>query len=91
MFLCAFAPLYLSSYKFLIYIRQKVNNMAELGKIEKPDNKHYSGKKKLYCVRNMYLVEDAPEEYKSLFNKYWDEVAQQIEKIEVAGKIKTVF
>lgn len=65
--------------------------MTELGKIEKPDNKHYSGKKKLYCVRNMYLVEDAPDEYKSLFNKYWDEVAQQIEKIEVAGTIKTVF
>ncbi len=65
--------------------------MAELGKIEKPDNKHYSGKKKLYCVRNMYLVEDAPEEYKNLFNKYWDEVIQQIEKIEVAGQIKKIF
>jgi hypothetical protein len=65
--------------------------MVELGKIEKPKPESYAGKKKLYCVQNMYLPENAPDEYKRLFHKYWDEVSQQIEKIEVAGKIKKVF
>jgi hypothetical protein len=65
--------------------------MVELSKIERPDVKQFVGKKKLYCVPNAYLLEDAPEEYKGLYNTYWDEVAQQIEKIEVAGKIMKIF
>ncbi|MDI6889999.1 MAG: hypothetical protein QMC83_03530 [Thermodesulfovibrionales bacterium] len=65
--------------------------MVELGQIERPKAESFAGRRKLYCVPNIYPIDDAPNDYKELFNKYWDEVAQQIEKIEVAGKIKKIF
>jgi hypothetical protein len=66
-------------------------NMVELGQIDRPETEMFVGKRKLYCVANIYSIEDAPDDYKELFNKYWDEVVQQIEKIETAGKIKKIF
>ncbi len=65
--------------------------MVELGQINRPNAEDFIGKKKLYCVANIYTIEDAPDDYKKLVNTYWDEVFQQIEKIEVAGKIKKIF
>ncbi|MBM4128552.1 MAG: hypothetical protein FJ243_00360 [Nitrospira sp.] len=65
--------------------------MVELGKIEKPTAEHYKGKRKLYCVSNIYPLENAPDEYKVLFAKYWDEVAQHIERLEPIGKVKKIF
>jgi hypothetical protein len=65
--------------------------MVELGQIDRPSAESFTGKRKLYCVPNIYPLLDAPDDYKELFTKYWDEVAQQIEKIEVAGKIKKIF
>jgi len=66
-------------------------NMVELGQIDRPETEMFVGKRKLYCVANIYPIEDAPDDYKELFNKYWDEVVQQVEKIEAAGKIKKIF
>ncbi len=65
--------------------------MVELGKIQRPEAGDFIDKKKLYCVGDIYTPEDAPDDYKELVNKYWDEVARQLEKIEVAGKIKKIF
>lgn len=65
--------------------------MVELGQIDRPETEMFLGKRKLYCVANIYPIEDAPDDYKELFNKYWDEVVQQVEKIEAAGKIKKIF
>ena len=65
--------------------------MVELGQIDRPDAESFAGKRKLYCVANVYPIADAPDEYKELVRKYWDEVVQQIEKVEVAGKIKKIF
>jgi len=65
--------------------------MTELGKIQRPDVETFSGRRKLYCVANIYTIEDAPEDYRALVGKYWDEVVLQIEKIETAGKIKKIF
>jgi len=65
--------------------------MVELGRIDRPKAEDFSGKRKLYCIANIYPIYDAPDDYKELFNKYWDEVAEQIEKIEIAGKIKKIF
>ena len=65
--------------------------MVELGQIEKPTVESFAGKRKLYCMPNIYPVDDAPDEYKDLFNKYWDEVAEQIEKLEAVGKIRKIF
>ena len=65
--------------------------MAELGQIEKPGTESFTGKRKLYCVPNIFPLYDPPEDFKKLFNKYWNEVDQQIEKLEVAGKVKKIF
>ncbi len=65
--------------------------MAEIGKIEKPEAESFAEKKKLFCVPNVYPLKDAPEEYRELFNTYWDEVGQQIEKLETIGKIRKIF
>ena len=65
--------------------------MVELGRIEKPEAESFTGKRKLYCVSNIYPLEDASDEYKDLCNRYWDEVTQQIEKLEAIGKIKKIF
>ena len=65
--------------------------MVELGQIERPGAKEFTGKRKLYCVANIYPVKDAPDDYTTLVNKYWDEVMQQIEKLEAAGKVKKIF
>jgi hypothetical protein len=65
--------------------------MVEIGRIDRPSAESFIEKRKLYCVPNIYPLFDAPDDYKELFNKYWDEVAQQIEKLEVAGKIKKIF
>ena len=65
--------------------------MVELGQIDRPSAESFSGKRKLYCIANIYPLYDAPDDYKELFTKYWDDVAQQIEKIEIAGKIRKIF
>lgn len=65
--------------------------MVELGKIEKPDAERFAMKKKLYCVPNIYPVKEAGDEYKTLVNKYWDDVTQHLERLETAGKIEKIF
>ena len=65
--------------------------MVELGKIQKPEAGDFADRKKLYCVADIYSFKDAPDDYRELVDKYWDEVAQHLEKIEIAGKIKKIF
>lgn len=65
--------------------------MAELGKIERPSVESFTGKRKLYCVPSVYPVKDAPDDYAGLVGRYWEEVLQQTERLEVAGKIKKIF
>lgn len=65
--------------------------MVELGQIQRPLADEFSGKRKLYCVANIYPVEEAEKDYHELVRKYWDEVAQQIEKVEAAGKVQKIF
>lgn len=65
--------------------------MAELGQIQRPNVDEFGHKRKLYCVANIYPIEDAPDAYKELVNKYWDEVVLQIEKLENAGRASKIF
>jgi len=65
--------------------------MVELGQIQRPQADEFSGKRKLYCVANIYPLEEAENDYHELVRKYWDEVAQQIEKVEAAGKVQKIF
>lgn len=63
--------------------------MSELGKIEKPDVESYRNKRKIYFVPNIFLIED--ESFKKLFDKYWEEVSYQLNKLEIAGHIRKIF
>ncbi len=65
--------------------------MPELGQIEKPSVESFKEKKKLYCISNVYPIHDAPTDYTALIDKYWNEVIQQTERLELAGKIKKIF
>jgi hypothetical protein len=65
--------------------------MVELGQIDRPDAASFAGQRKLYCVASIFSVADAPDDYTALVARYWDEVVQQLEKIESAGKIKKIF
>jgi len=65
--------------------------MVELGQIERPQAGEFSGKRKLYCVANIYPIEASEPVYRELVTRYWEEVDRQIEKVEVAGKVQKVF
>ncbi len=64
----------------------------ELGKIEKPDAKSVSGKRKLLLVPLIYYGQSAPDEYLAMFNKYWDQVAEQVANLESQiGRISHIY
>lgn len=65
--------------------------MVELGQIDKPATDSFAGKRKLYCVPNVYTIKDAPDDYKALVDRFWEEVIRQTVRLEVAGKIKKIF
>ncbi len=65
--------------------------MAELGQIEKPAAEGFLAKRKLYCVSNVYSLKDAPQDYTVLFERYWDEVTEHLERLEAAGKVRKIF
>jgi hypothetical protein len=65
--------------------------MTELGKIDKLDVASLKNKKMIYFVRNLYLPQNATEGYKSIFNRYWDQVEEHLSKLETAGKISKIF
>jgi hypothetical protein len=60
----------------------------ELGKIEKPEAKQFSEKRKLYLVPLLYSWEDAPLEYAVKFGLYWEQVREHVANLE--SKIGTV-
>lgn len=65
--------------------------MAELGRIERPAAENFKEKRKLYCVPNIYPIVDAADDYHKLVEKFWNETAQQIDRLESAGKIRKIF
>lgn len=65
--------------------------MAEIGQIGKPEAAGFAGKRKLYCLPNVFSFEGAPEEYRALVGKYWDEGASHLGRLESAGKVRKVF
>jgi hypothetical protein len=65
--------------------------MPEIGKIVKPDAASYKDKKKIYFVRNLYLPQNSTDKYKEIFYRYWSEVEEHLDKLEVAGKVSKIF
>ncbi len=65
--------------------------MAELGKIERPTVESFEGKRKLYTVPNIYPLKEFPQELSRLIDRYWQEVEEQLLRLESAGKIAKIF
>ena len=66
--------------------------MTQLGKVEKPEAEQFKQIKKLYLVPLIYANEDATEEYKGKYSRYWQQVAEQLDNLESkAGKVHRVY
>lgn len=65
--------------------------MVEVGRVNKPEASAFAGKKKLYCIRNVFSLPDSPDEYRELVDRYWEGVTQHLEKLEGAGKVQKIF
>ncbi|MFQ6121802.1 MAG: hypothetical protein ACE5LA_01910, partial [Dehalococcoidales bacterium] len=67
--------------------------MAEqLGKIEKPEAEHFTGKRKLCLIPLIFCGEDAPAEYVEKFNLYWEQVVQHVANLESKiGKVSHIY
>jgi hypothetical protein len=60
----------------------------QLGKIERLEVEHFKQGKKLYLVPLVYSSEEAPDEYKEKYSRYWQQVAEQLTNL--ASKIGMV-
>ncbi len=65
--------------------------MEKLAEITRLSKDHFSPKTKLYCVHLLVGGTTLPEDLKKLVGRYWQEVEDQLLKLETAGKIKRVF
>ncbi len=65
--------------------------MAELGEIKKPSINQYIERRKVYCVNNILIGRDTPDDLKGIVQKYWHQVEEQLERLELAGRVKKVF
>jgi hypothetical protein len=63
-----------------------------LGKIEKPAADDFKQSKKLYFVPLIFSSDKAPEEYKKRVVLYWQQVSEQLSKLEgQIGSIKRIY
>jgi len=67
--------------------------MAEqLGKIEKPEVKRFTSKRKLYLIPLIFSGKEAPPEYVEKFNLYWEQVGEHVANLESKiGKVSHIY
>jgi len=65
--------------------------MPEEIRIEKPNAELYKEKRKLYCISLLYSEKEAPEDYLEKINQYWNQVEEQVKKLEKAGKVNKIY
>ncbi|MFO8143284.1 MAG: hypothetical protein R6T78_01200 [Dehalococcoidales bacterium] len=64
----------------------------ELGQVEKPSVEEFKEGRKLYLVPNTYCGEKSPDDYLSIFNRYWNQVEDQLGAMELKlGKVSRVY
>lgn len=64
----------------------------ELGKIEKPLAEEFKTGRKLYFVPLIYQGKKAEAEYQEKCNKYWEQLENQIEELELKlGKVSKIY
>ncbi|GAB6183238.1 hypothetical protein [Thermodesulfovibrio hydrogeniphilus] len=65
--------------------------MAEIGKIQRLGIDEFKGKRRLFCIPNLFIPDDEDEALKNLVEKYWIEALEQIEKLEKLGFVTKIF
>ena len=64
----------------------------ELGKIEKPKAEEFRKGRRLYFVPLIYCGKEPPAEYLERFNKYWNQVEDQVSSLEMKlGSISRIY
>lgn len=65
--------------------------MAELGKIQRPNVDDFQGKRRLFCIPNIFVPEEEDEKLKNLIEKYWHEAIAHVERLEKLGFVTKLF
>lgn len=65
--------------------------MAELGKIQRLNIEDFKGKRRLFCIPNIFVPDEDDETLKNLIEKYWYEALSHLEKLEKLGLIAKIF
>ncbi len=64
----------------------------QLGKIERLEVEYFRRGKKLYLVPLIYCREDAPDEYKEKYDRYWQQAAEQLARLtSKIGKVNRIY
>jgi hypothetical protein len=64
----------------------------ELGKIEKPTVEEFKSGRKLYFIPLVFSGQESPADYLEKFDKYWNQVGQQISELELKlGKATKIY
>lgn len=65
--------------------------MAELGKIQRLNVEEFKGKRRLFCIPNIFIPDESDDNLKNLIEKYWYEAISHIEKLEKLGFVTKIF
>ncbi len=65
--------------------------MPELGKIQRLSVDDFKGKKRLFCIPNLFVPQEEDEKLVNLVEKYWNEALSHVEKLEKLGYVTKIF
>jgi hypothetical protein len=66
--------------------------MVELGKIDKPEVEGFKGKKKVYLVPLIFCGKDAPQDYVTHFENYWNSILSHLQGLEQKiGRVSKIY
>ncbi len=65
--------------------------MAELGKIQRLNIEEFKGKRRLFCIPNVFVPDEQDEVLRNLVEKYWQGAISHIEKLEKLGFVTKIF
>jgi len=65
--------------------------MPELGKIQRLSVDDFKGKRRLFCIPNLFVPQEEDEKLVNLVEKYWNEALSHVEKLEKLGYVTKIF
>lgn len=65
--------------------------MAELSKIQRLGIDEFKGKRRIFFIPNLFVVDEEDENLKNLIEKYWMEALHHVENLERLGFVTKIF